>query len=64
MFEFHFSRVASFKNDLLSNLTVALAIVPEALAFAFVAGVVPLVELYTAFMVGLITACIRKVARV
>ena len=58
MFEFHFSKVASFKNDLLSGLTVALALVPEAGAFAFVAGVDPLVGLYAAFMVGLITACI------
>ena len=58
MFEFHFSKVASFKNDLLSGLTVALALAPEAVAFAFVAGVDPLVGLYAAFMVGLITACI------
>ena len=58
MFEFHFSKVASFKNDLLSGLTVSLALVPEAVAFAFVAGVDPLVGLYAAFMVGLITACI------
>lgn len=58
MFEFHISRVATAKNDLLSGLTVALALVPEAVAFAFVAGVEPLVGLYAAFMVGLITACI------
>ena len=58
MFEFHFSKVASFKNDLLSGFTVALALVPEAVAFAFVAGVDPLVGLYAAFMVGLIAACI------
>lgn len=44
------------KNDTLSGLTVALALVPEAVAFAFVAGVHPLVGLYAAFMVGLITA--------
>ena len=58
MFELQFSKVATFKNDLLSGLTVALALVPEAVAFAFVAGVDPLVGLYAAFMVGLITACI------
>ena len=58
MFEFHPSKVATIKNDLLSGLTVALALVPEAVAFAFVAGVEPLVGLYAAFMVGLITACI------
>jgi len=58
MFEFHFNKVATLKNDVLSGLTVALALVPEAVAFAFVAGVDPLVGLYAAFMVGLITACI------
>jgi SulP family sulfate permease len=58
MFEFHPSKVATVKNDVLSGLTVALALVPEAIAFAFVAGVEPLVGLYAAFMVGLITACI------
>jgi SulP family sulfate permease len=46
----------NIKNDLLSGLTVALALVPEAVAFAFVAGVEPLVGLYAAFMVGLITS--------
>ncbi|WP_281647039.1 SulP family inorganic anion transporter [Parendozoicomonas sp. Alg238-R29] len=58
MFDLHASKVASVKNDLLSGLTVALALVPEAVAFAFVAGVEPLVGLYAAFMVGLITAAI------
>ena len=58
MFEIQPSKVASAKNDFLSGLTVALALVPEAVAFAFVAGVEPLVGLYAAFMVGLITACI------
>ncbi|MFZ8993041.1 MAG: SulP family inorganic anion transporter, partial [Candidatus Puniceispirillaceae bacterium] len=42
--------------DVLSGLTVSLALVPEAIAFAFVAGVAPLVGLYAAFIVGLITA--------
>jgi SulP family sulfate permease len=58
MFELQFRKVATFRNDLLSGLTVALALVPEAVAFAFVAGVGPLVGLYAAFMVGFITACI------
>lgn len=49
-------RPRNFKNDFLSGLTVALALVPEAIAFAFVAGVHPKVGLYAAFMVGLITA--------
>ena len=47
-----------FKVDLLSGLTVSLALVPEAIAFAFVAGVTPLAGLYAAFIVGLITAII------
>jgi sulfate permease, SulP family len=46
------------KIELLSGLTVALALVPEAVAFAFVAGVHPLVGLYAAFIVGLVTAVI------
>lgn len=44
------------KIEVLAGLTVALALVPEAVAFAFVAQVPPLVGLYAAFMVGLITA--------
>lgn len=44
------------KADLLSGITVALALVPEAVAFAFLAGVPPLVGLYAAFVVCLITA--------
>lgn len=44
------------KDDILSGLTVALALVPEAVAFAFVAGVDPIVGLYGAFMMGLITS--------
>lgn len=44
------------KDDILSGLTVALALVPEAVAFAFVAGVDPLVGLYGAFMMGIVTS--------
>ena len=44
------------KNDILSGLTVALALVPEAVAFAFVAGLDPMVGLYGAFIMGIITA--------
>jgi len=44
------------KDDILSGITVALALVPEAVAFAFVAGIDPLIGLYGAFMMGLITA--------
>lgn len=46
----------SIKNDLLSGITVALALVPEAVAFAFVAGISPIVGLYGAFMMGLVTS--------
>ena len=49
-------RPSNVKNDILSGLTVSLALVPEAIAFAFVAGVDPKVGLYAAFMMGLITA--------
>ncbi|AUP80446.1 SulP family inorganic anion transporter [Flavivirga eckloniae] len=56
MTEFIRKRTANAKNDILSGLTVALALVPEAVAFAFVAGVDPLVGLYAAFMIGIITA--------
>ena len=54
--EFIRKRSSNAKNDILSGLTVALALVPEAVAFAFVAGVDPLVGLYAAFMIGLITS--------
>ena len=54
--EFIRKRSSNVKNDLFSGLTVALALVPEAVAFAFVAGVDPLVGLYAAFMIGLITS--------
>ena len=47
---------ARLRIEILAGLTVALALVPEAVAFAFVAGVEPLVGLYAAFLVGLITA--------
>jgi len=47
-----------FRIEILSGLTVALALVPEAIAFAFVAGVSPLSGLYAAFIVGIITALV------
>jgi SulP family sulfate permease len=50
------SQDRNVKNDVLSGLTVALALVPEAVAFAFVAGVSPIIGLYSAFFLGLITA--------
>ncbi len=56
MFKLGCATRVCFQNELLSGLTVALALVPEAVAFAFVAGVEPLVGLYSAFMVGLLAA--------
>ncbi len=56
MLNLSFLKKINYKDDILSGLTVALALVPEAIAFAFVADVNPLVGLYAAFMVGLITA--------
>lgn len=56
MLNFFANRSGSIKNDVLSGLTVALALVPEAIAFAFVAGVSPLIGLYSAFFLGLLTA--------
>src|SRR5210317_1953707 len=53
---FLLSNQSTPKNDILSGLTVALALVPEAVAFAFVAGVDPLIGLYGAFMMGVITS--------
>ena len=48
----------NIKNDVLSGLVVAVALVPEAIAFSFIAGVSPIVGLYTAFILGLITSLI------
>jgi len=56
MFQLGCANRACFQNEILSGLTVALALVPEAVAFAFVAGVDPLVGLYAAFMVGLLAS--------
>ena len=58
MFDLFTNRDSNVKNDVLSGITVALALVPEAVAFAFVAGVEPMVGLYAAFMMGLITSAI------
>lgn len=56
MFRLGCDNRACAQSEILSGLTVALALVPEAVAFAFVAGVEPLVGLYAAFMVGLLAA--------
>src|SRR6056297_3725690 len=56
MLQFFRIQSGSVKDDVLSGLTVALALVPEAIAFAFVAGVSPIIGLYSAFFIGLICA--------
>ena len=58
MFDLKKYSSANIKNDILSGLVVAVALVPEAIAFSFIAGVSPVVGLYTAFILGLITALI------
>lgn len=53
---FDFKQKLDYKTEILSGLTVALALVPEAVAFAFIAGLSPLVGLYAAFVMGLVTS--------
>lgn len=56
MFNIKNYSTSNIKNDVLSGVVVAIALVPEAIAFAFIAGVSPLVGLYAAFILGLVTA--------
>lgn len=58
MFQLYYSHAAKARDDILSGLTVAFALVPEAVAFSFVAGVNPLVGLYGAFLMGLVTSLV------
>jgi SulP family sulfate permease len=53
---FDLKQKVNYKNEILSGLTVALALVPEAIAFALIAGLSPLTGLYAAFSIGLITS--------
>ena len=53
---FDFRQKVNYATEVLSWLTVALALVPEAVAFAFVAGLHPLTGIYAAFSIGLITS--------
>ena len=53
---FDLTKGVNLTNEVLSGLTVALALVPEAIAFALIAGLSPLTGLYAAFSVGLITS--------
>lgn len=53
---FDFSQKVNYRTEILSGLTVALALVPEAVAFALIAGLSPLTGLYAAFVMGLVTS--------
>ena len=53
---FDFKQKVDYKIEVLSGLTVAMALIPEAVAFAMIAGLSPLTGLYAAFMMGLITS--------
>ncbi|WP_088339929.1 SulP family inorganic anion transporter [Robiginitalea sediminis] len=53
---FDFKQAVDYKTEILSGLTVAIALVPEAVAFALIAGLAPLVGLYAAFTMGLVTS--------
>ena len=53
---FDFKQKVNYKTEVLSGLTVAMALIPEAVAFAIIAGLSPLTGLYAAFMMGLITS--------
>ncbi len=53
---FDLKQKVNYKTEVLSGLTVALALVPEAVAFALIAGLSPLTGLYAAFMMGLVTS--------
>lgn len=53
---FDLSQKVDYKNEILSGLTVAMALIPEAVAFALIAGLSPLTGLYAAFVMGLVTS--------
>ncbi len=53
---FDFQQPVNYHTELLSGLTVALALIPEAVAFALIAGLSPLTGLYAAFVMGLVTS--------
>lgn len=53
---FDFSQKVNYKTEILAGFTVALALIPEAVAFALIAGLSPLTGLYAAFVMGLVTA--------
>lgn len=53
---FDFKQKVDYKSEILSGLTVALALIPEAVAFSLIAGLSPLIGLYAAFVMGLCTS--------
>ena len=53
---FDFKQDVDYKTEVLSGLTVAIALIPEAVAFALIAGLSPLTGLYAAFVMGLVTS--------
>ncbi len=53
---FDFSQKVNYKTEVLAGFTVALALIPEAVAFSIIAGLSPLTGLYAAFVMGLVTA--------
>ncbi len=53
---FDFKQKVDYKTEILSGLTVALALVPEAIAFALIPGFSPLTGLYAAFVLALVTS--------
>lgn len=53
---FDFKQTVNYRNEILSGLTVAMALIPEAVAFALIAGLSPLTGLYAAFVVGLVAS--------
>ncbi len=53
---FNFNQKVNYKTEVLSGLTVSMALIPEAVAFALIAGLSPLTGLYAAFMMGLVTS--------
>ncbi len=53
---FDFTQKVNYQTEVLSGLTVALALVPEAVAFALIAGLSPLTGLYSAFVMGIVAA--------
>ncbi|OJW77567.1 MAG: sodium-independent anion transporter [Bacteroidetes bacterium 46-16] len=55
---FDFKQKVNYKTEVLSGLTVALALIPEAVAFSLIAGLSPLIGLYAAFVMGLVTAAL------